>query len=145
MDAAKAYKIVRSLADGRDPSSGAPLARESVFQKPEVIRAMFAAAAALEDLKKAEQEEAAALPGAGGAWSREEEARMIASFESGMSQAGIARQHGRTRGAIHSRLKRLGLIADAGDGDAPRASQTPPRSRVSGARNRKPVDDDIPF
>jgi DNA-directed RNA polymerase specialized sigma24 family protein len=138
MDAATAYKIIRALADGRDPSNGAPLARESVFQKPEVIRAMFAAADALEDLKEAEQEEAAALPGAGGAWSREEEAQLVASFESGMSQANIARQHGRTRGAIHSRLKRLGLIAD---GDTPAASQTSSRSRVF---NRKPVDD-VPF
>ena len=48
MDAAEALTVVRALADGRDPQSGAPLAPESVFQQPEVIRALFTAATALE-------------------------------------------------------------------------------------------------
>jgi len=130
MDAAKALKIVRALADGRDPSSGATLSRESVFQKPEVIRAMFAAAALFE-------REIDMLPGVGGAWSPEEEARLVASLEKGVSQADIAREHGRTRGAIHSRLKKLGLVDNDGD--------TPPSSRApSPSFNRKP-DDDVPF
>ena len=141
MDADKALKIVRALADGRDPSSGAPLARESVFQKTEVVRALFAAVEALASVKPS-RDEADEFPNASASWSPAEEARMVASFEKGLSQAAIAREHGRTRGAIHSRLKRLGLIDD--DSDAPSASQTSSRSRAPASANRKPADD-VPF
>jgi hypothetical protein len=103
MDTNKALKILRALADGRDPSGGAMLPRESVFQEPEVIRALFAA---LESMRGG----ASDLPGAGSAWSHGEEVRLVASFKKGVSQAAIAKEHGRTRDAIHSRLKKLGLI-----------------------------------
>jgi len=135
MNAAEAVGIIRALADGRDPASGAPLARESVFQQPDVIRALHCAAEILKDTVDTP-------PAAGGAWSPEEEARLVASFEKGVSQSDIAREHGRTSGAIRSRLKKLGLIADVGG--APAAPQTVPPARAPVAVNRKP-DDDIPF
>ncbi|MGH8021425.1 MAG: hypothetical protein ACREIA_24715, partial [Opitutaceae bacterium] len=70
MDASEALPIVRALADGRDPHSGAPLGAESVFQQPNVIRALFTAATALEH--------AASKPAAaGGAWSSEEERKLV--------------------------------------------------------------------
>ena len=48
MNPAEALPILRAQADGRDPSSGAPLGAQSVFQRPEVIRALFAAVLALD-------------------------------------------------------------------------------------------------
>lgn len=147
MDAAEALPILRALADGRDPASGAPLGRESVFQRPEVIRALFAAVLALDAGPRAGAAEPPAptgkkppSSGEGSAWTAEEEARMVAAFEAGTEPAVIAEAHGRTRGAITSRLKKLGLI-EGGDA-APAKPATPaPRPRPA---NRKP-DDDIPF
>ena len=133
MENAEALVIIRALADGRDPARGAALARESVFHQPDVIRALHCAMEILMDV-------ADKRPAAGGAWSPQEETRLIASFEKGVSLTHIAEAHGRTRGAIRSRLRKLGLIAYGGG--APAASQASSRALV--ARNRKPVDD-VPF
>lgn len=139
MDAAQALPILRALADGRDPASGAPLGSESVFQRPEVIRALFAAVFALDAAPRDGVAVAASgkkppSSGEGSAWTTEEEARLVAAFEAGTTPAKVAEAHGRTRGAITSRLKKLGLI-ETGDA-APPAQPRP--------INRKP-DDDIPF
>jgi len=131
MDAAEALTVVRALADGRDPQSGAPLARESVFQQPQVIRALFTAATALEH--------AASKPAAaGGAWSSEEECKLVERFDAGVSPADIANEHGRTRGAIVSRLVKLGKITKS---DAP---ITPTAAKPTTIARVKP-DDGIPF
>jgi len=136
MDAAEALPILRALADGRDPASGAPLGAESVFQRPEVIRALFAAVLALDDAPRVAKKRPSS--GEGSAWTAEEEARMVAAFEAGTKPAVIAEDHGRTRGAINSRLKKLGLIEG---GDAAPAPSAPAHVRPI---NRKP-DDGIPF
>jgi len=104
MDANEALPIVRSLADGRDPQSGAPLPQESVFHQPQVIRALFAAAAVLEL-------SASKPAAAGGPWSSEEEQKLVGQFDAGIAPADIAQAHGRTRGAIISRLVKLGKIS----------------------------------
>lgn len=141
MDAADALPILRALADGRDPASGAPLGNESVFQRPEVIRALFAAVLALDDAPRAGAEATGKKrpsSGEGSAWTPEEEARMVAAFEAGTKPAAIAEAHGRTRGAITSRLKKLGLI-EGGD-----TAPTPSAPAHVRPINRKP-DDGIPF
>jgi hypothetical protein len=147
MDAADALPILRALADGRDPVSGAPLGSESVFQRPEVIRALFAAVLALDAAPRVGASEPSAptgkkppSSGEGSAWTAEEEARMVAAFEAGTKPAVIAEAHGRTRGAINSRLKKLGLIEG---GDAAPAPSIPAPALVRPV-NRKPADD-IPF
>ena len=48
---------------------------------------------------------------AGEKWTDEEEVRLRSEFEEGMNYSEIARRHKRTRGAIVSRLKKMGLIA----------------------------------
>ena len=48
--------------------------------------------------------------GAGQAWNEEEDAKLRAEFESGMSIADIAKNHDRTSGAIFARLRKHGLI-----------------------------------
>lgn len=47
---------------------------------------------------------------AGMSWNEEEDERVVNEFQSGMKISEIAREHGRTRGAISARLKKHGLI-----------------------------------
>jgi hypothetical protein len=82
-----------------------------------------------------ERRKAATRPesGPGSAWTPEEERQLLERFDSGMKQTEIAEAHGRTRGAIVARLKKLGRIEDTPKAEAP--SPTP----------RPKPDDDIPF
>ncbi|MCM1327424.1 MAG: DNA helicase RecQ [Bacteroidales bacterium] len=48
--------------------------------------------------------------GAGASWSEEEDARLEQEYQSGMRISEIARLHNRTRGGIHARLKKHGLV-----------------------------------
>jgi hypothetical protein len=105
METAEALVIIRALADGRDPARNGPLAHDSVFLQPDVMRALQCAMEVLMDVADKPK---------GGVWSREEERRLVAGFETGVSLTNIAKAHGRTRGAILSRLKKLGLIGDGG-------------------------------
>ena len=47
---------------------------------------------------------------AGASWTDEEDSSLIREFESGMKIADIAKAHGRTNGAIRSRLKKHELV-----------------------------------
>jgi len=135
MDASEALTIIRALADGRDPHSGEPLPSESVFQQPQVIRALFVATTALEHT-------ANTPPTAGSAWSSEEERKLIERFEAGVSPAEIAQEHGRTRGAIVSRLVKLGKITK---GDAAITTEAKPMTARPTLATRPKPDDGIPF
>jgi hypothetical protein len=53
------------------------------------------------------------LPAAGTPWSHEEDTRLGSEFDSGMTIAQIALQHGRTSGGITQRLVKLGKIDPA--------------------------------
>lgn len=91
---------------------------------PETKEALLAAAALLEsDGKLPAVRRRDHLPSAGAPWSQEEDARLNAEFDAGMTIAQIALQHGRTSGAITARLVRLGRI-----------EPTAVRSRERGAR-----------
>ncbi|MGH8017399.1 MAG: hypothetical protein ACREIA_03780 [Opitutaceae bacterium] len=123
-----------------------PLAAESVFQKPEVIRALFAAALALEGASVPRASADAAKPassGAGSSWTSDEERRLVEQFDASVSPAQIAKEHGRTRGAITSRLKKLGKI-DAGTGDAVAVTRLVTTLERRPRVNPKP-DDHVPF
>lgn len=61
-----------------------------------------------EEKKTAARKEAPANVGA--SWNEEEDARLAEEYRSGMKIAEIAREHGRTSGAIRSRLKKQGFI-----------------------------------
>ena len=97
MEVDKAVSILDSLAGGNPLDS---------FQHDDVLGAFSLAANALRG--KARQPAAA-----GARWTDEEDACLGREFDAGMTVGEIATQHGRTRGAITSRLVRLGKI-DAG-------------------------------
>lgn len=75
---------------------------------PNVVRALFIAAKALERMERTERRANTLPEHAGKAWDAAEEQQLCEEFDSGKTVAEIARIHQRTRGAIQSRLERLG-------------------------------------
>lgn len=108
----RSKKIVECLANGIDPETGEILARESAFNKPQVIRALFAAVKALDTTAKRAERNSTLPDNAGHSWSDEEDQALLAHFDSGMPLKELAEKHGRTQGAIAARLVRLGRIKD---------------------------------
>ncbi|MEX3943544.1 hypothetical protein AB4Y44_29145 [Paraburkholderia sp. BR10937] len=110
MSPQEALPIIRTLADGIDPLTGEVLSGQSPFNQPDVIRALFAAAQALGELtgNAAPREKRAAK--AGTSWPPEEDHRLLESFDAGADVKELAAAHGRTTGAIKSRLVKHGRI-----------------------------------
>lgn len=113
----KARQILQALIDGVDPSTGEELPPGTVLQEADVLRALLAGAAALDQVAAREQRRAQ-LPGnVGSTWTKEEEAELVAAFNarewSRESLEDIAARHRRTPRAIEARLERLGLITQA--------------------------------
>lgn len=105
MDIMRAKELIAGLADGLDPLTGEILPDDSICNRPEIVRALHAVLSELSP-KAARQ-----LPvNAGKPWTEVEENRLIEEFDAGMKISEIAKEHGRTRGAIESRLSSLGKI-----------------------------------
>ena len=104
MDIVRAKEIVRALADGIDPTTGEVFPEESVYNAPEVIRALFTM---LEHVNKESVKDP--LRNAGTPWTDIEDDKLRDEFLSKIRIADIAREHGRSYGAIESRLDHLGL------------------------------------
>lgn len=107
MDIIRAKEIVRTLADGVDPTTGEILPAESVYNTPEVIRALFTI------LEQVEHDSTNAttdpLRNAGKPWTPAEDDKLCDEYLSKSKISDIAREHGRSYGAIESRLEHLGL------------------------------------
>ncbi|WP_306603087.1 hypothetical protein [Azonexus sp.] len=112
MTPTQSKQIISSLANGVDPETGELLPAESVINDPQIVRALFVAVQALEKAEKRVERERSLPENAGGAWSAEEDADLLACFDQGVSAKQLAAKHRRTEGAIASRLVRLGRIAD---------------------------------
>lgn len=110
MSPSEAKTLLETLANGVDPKTGEVLLEESAFNHPPVIRALFLACGALEHLEKREKRAQALPENAGKPWSDAEDEQLKAAFSSGASAKDLVALHGRTAGAISSRLVRLGLI-----------------------------------
>lgn len=108
MDIVRAKEIVSALAEGIDPTTGEVLPEDSVYNKGEVVRALYAVLDRLENVKPKK-----ALPkNAGKPWNKEDDERLRKSFASGMTKKELCAEFERTSGSISSRLVRLGLIND---------------------------------
>ena len=111
MKKSKAIDILKLLADGMHPVTGEPLEKNHVVNQPDVIRALNMAVGALssEETKIRRQRD---LPErVGQPWSEDEDIALIKAFEKEISLNDLAIKHQRTRGAIRTRLVRLGKIA----------------------------------
>jgi hypothetical protein len=117
MDRNEVITILESLANGVDPGTGTRIPLET-FHAGDTVRALFTATALLRNANTApamRQQRAGTttLTAAGSAWSAEEDARLGEEFDAGMTVAQIALQHGRTSGAITSRLVKIGRLDPA--------------------------------
>ena len=108
MTTSEARKIIESLADGRCPTTSQKL--DGAYQQPDVVRALFVAARALERVERIERQRETLPDHAGRAWDAAEEQKLCEEFDAAKTVAEIAKIHQRTRGAIQSRLERLGKI-----------------------------------
>ena len=106
MDIVRAKEIISALAEGVDPTTGEVLPDSSVCNKGEVIRAFYAVLNHLDEKKLKKN-----LPAnAGKPWSAEEDDKLKACYEAGMSQKELCAEFERTSGSITSRLARLGFL-----------------------------------
>lgn len=103
--------ILEALADGVHPFTGEELPDENLYQNAKVLRALLAAMEALERAGTREARQAALPSKAGNPWSEEEDHVLVARFEEGTSFRELAKEHGRTAGAVKSRLTKLGKFA----------------------------------
>lgn len=110
MQEQRARKILQALVQGVDPTTGAELEAGTVLQRADVLRALLAGVAALEQLSARAQRRAQLPENVGLPWTDDEERALISGFQAGDPLTDIAAKHGRTLRAIEARLERLGLI-----------------------------------
>ena len=90
--------------------TGDELDEASIFKDPKVRRALSAAKEAMEKQGRREARRTSLPKKAGQSWSEEEDAELVGRFEGGAGFAELAGKHGRTEGAIRSRLTKLGKL-----------------------------------
>jgi hypothetical protein len=110
VDIANALAVVRSLANGVDPESGEVFPSESAYQRPQVVRALYEAATALERQERFERRKAQMPSKTGEPWSEEEDRKLLAAFDAGRALQELATSHERTMGAVRARLLKYGRI-----------------------------------
>lgn len=110
MQIPKALKILEALADGADPATGEVFSSENVCQRPQVLRALTTAIRALDRQQERERRIHPMARNAGKAWNKTEQEQLCRDFDAGTSIKELASRHSRTRGAIQSRLVKLGRI-----------------------------------
>ena len=110
MDVGSAIKIVTALANGVDLHTGEVMQIEGPFQNPNTVRALFLAIKGLELLEAKEKRSNRLPSSAGKAWTTSDENELVEEFDTGSKIKELAEKHGRTVGAIRSRLIKLGKI-----------------------------------
>jgi hypothetical protein len=73
MERVEAIRIVRALADGRDPFTDQPLPSDNVCQHPQVVRALCAVVQELRILDRRESAAKSTLENAGKSWTAQED------------------------------------------------------------------------
>lgn len=110
MDQAQALAVVRSLANGVDPESGEVFPPESAYQRPQVVRALYEAAAALERFERFQRRKSQLPAKTGEPWTEDEDRTLLAGFDSGRALQELAAAHERTMTAVRARLLKYGRI-----------------------------------
>lgn len=107
MDLARAVELLSAVAQGINPFTGEVLAENCVCNQAEMIRALYCVLNEVNPLleKKKSQPQNAWKP-----WTQEEEEQLLQEYRADMTLSAIAKAHGRSRGAIESRLMDLGEI-----------------------------------
>lgn len=111
MNPSEALSVVRSLANGVDPASGEVFPAQSPYQRAETVRALFAAADALERAERFSRRRGDLPAKAGQPWSEQEDRMLLASFDSGRGLPELAAAHERTQTGIRARLVKYGRLS----------------------------------
>ena len=105
MDIIQAKELLSILADGVNPMTGEVLPPEDSCNQADVVRALHAVIGVIESSKPKARPQNAGSP-----WSEIEENALLKEYDSGMTVSSIAKKHGRTKGAIKSRLAAHGKM-----------------------------------
>ena len=105
-----AIEIITALADGVNPYTGEVFSADSPYQNPETVRALLLALKGVALLDSKEHRVKSLPDNAGKPWTNQEDIELSISFDEGLTVNEISVKHGRTRGAIQSRLLKLGKI-----------------------------------
>ena len=108
MDINRAKEIIYALAEGIDPTTGEILPADSVYNKGDVVRALYTVL----DVLNGKKPKKTMPENTGKPWTNEEENRLKDLYNSGLSKKEIANELSRSQGSVSSRLARLGLIND---------------------------------
>ncbi len=111
MNQAQALSVVRSLANGVDPLSGEVFAADSVYQRPDTVRALYAAAQALEKSERLDRRKAQLPSKSGESWDETEDRKLLAGFDAGRGLPELAAAHERTQTGVRARLVKYGRLA----------------------------------
>jgi len=103
-----ALKIVRALANGKNPQTEEMLEAGSVCRQPLTVKALNRAISALVD---AQARQSSRPINAFRAWTRAEDAQVCEELRQGKDFHEIAKAHNRTVPSIVARLVKLGEIA----------------------------------
>ena len=122
MDINHSIAILNTLANGVDPTSGEVFPRESVYNHPEIIRALYNCLEVLKHPakkgKRTPQEKQQdninrGLPrNAGMIWTEENKAALAEQFNAAIMPADLATRFERTKASIIAQLKSQGLITE---------------------------------
>jgi predicted RNA-binding protein YlqC (UPF0109 family) len=110
MQEQRARQILQSLVQGVDPFNGDELPSGTVLQQADVLRALLAGVAAMEQNALRAERRSQLPQNIGRTWSESEQTALIDAYQSGEPLGEIASRHGRTVRAIEARLEKLGLI-----------------------------------
>ena len=102
--------VVEALASGIDPITGVTLSDDFPYRNESVVEALLSASIALETVAQ-QQERVLKLPRrSSSSWSAGEDKTLIQAYDQLIPLPVIAAHHGRTEGAIRSRLIKLKAI-----------------------------------
>ena len=118
MELNKAKEIVKTLADGVDPTTGEALPHESPYNDPGVIRALFTVLGSIKaankpkktnEQKQRDNIDSGRPKNAGFPWTEELKTEVASKFRSGASIDELSEHFERTKGSIVSELMKQGL------------------------------------
>ena len=113
MEVEEAIKIIRALADGVNPNTGAAVEEGSVCRLPQSVKALNRALAVLVAHNERERRRPT---NAGKPWTRAEDEQVCEEVRLGNDFTQIAKTHSRTVPSIVARLVKLGKITPENSG-----------------------------
>jgi len=110
MDKKEVTLIIKALADGIHPVTGEVFPPDSPYQDVYITRGLFHAINLIEKSKPKSLQKTELPNNAGNPWTNEEDHQLKEAFEAGSTIDELSDKHHRTKGAIKSRLTKLGFF-----------------------------------